>query len=261
MRGVLHATRAVVIAVVALGLLVAACADDDDDSMSDAPSPTSGREVHSTSTPDPDDRATTTSSGSAMHTTTTADPGEFRSAVEPVDAAALGASWTAGIGCAPPEDLATVIVTHRGFDGSVHEGRIIVAADLADSVVSIFATLFDADFPIERMEPVSAYGGDDDASMRANNTSGYNCRTIAGTDRLSQHAIGMAIDVNPLVNPWVHDGLVDPPEGAAYADRSRTEPGMIHADDVVVEAFAAHGWSWGGYWSEPDYQHFSTTGR
>lgn len=203
---------------------------------------------------------TTTTAATATTTASTAAPEVFASTVGAVTAADLAASWTDGLGCTPPDELAAIDMTHWGLDGTVRRGRLIVAAAVADDVVAIFARLFEARFPIERMEPVSVYGGDDDASMRANNTSGYNCRTIAGTDRLSQHGLGLAIDVNPLVNPWVHDGSVDPPEGTDFADRSRTDPGIIHADDAVVRAFEDHGWSWGGYWDEPDYQHFSTTG-
>src|SRR3546814_3477803 len=78
----------------------------------------------------------------------------------------------------------------------------------------------------------------------------------------SEHSYGRAIDINPLHNPYVRNGSVDPPEGATWADRSRRDPGMIHPDDAVVRAFAAQGWAWGGYWSSgKDYQHFSASGR
>ena len=106
------------------------------------------------------------------------------------------------------------------------------------------------------MVPVDRYGADDQASMRANNTSGYNCRTVAGSQTLSNHAFGKAVDINPLHNPYVKGDSVDPPEGAPWADRSNHRPGMIYGSDAVVDAFAARGWSWGGYWSNPDYQHF-----
>ena len=109
--------------------------------------------------------------------------------------------------------------------------------------------------------PVDAYGADDQTSMRANNTSAFNCRFVAGTTTLSQHGLGLAIDLNPLHNPYVKGGTVDPPEGAPWADRSRTDPGMIKPG-AVVDAFASRGWRWGGYWSGgKDYQHFSTSGR
>jgi hypothetical protein len=165
------------------------------------------------------------------------------------------------MGCVEPSSLRAVNVTHWGYDGGVKQGRIIVAATQAENAAAIFRDLYSARFPIQRVVPIDAYGADDQASMRANNTSGFNCRFVAGTTTLSQHGLGQAIDVNPLHNPYVKNGAVDPPEGAPWADRSRNDPGMIHADDEVVDAFAAHGWSWGGYWSSgKDYQHFSTTG-
>ncbi|MDD9205334.1 M15 family metallopeptidase, partial [Georgenia sp. 10Sc9-8] len=113
-----------------------------------------------------------------------------------------------------------------------------------------------------RMVPVDAYGGDDGASMAANNTSAFNCRTITGGSGWSEHSYGRAIDINPLANPYVAGSTVLPAAGWAYADRIRDAAGMIHAGDEVVRAFAERGWLWGGYWTYPkDYQHFSTSGR
>ena len=142
------------------------------------------------------------------------------------------------------------------------QGRLIVAANLANGMVEVFRDLYNARYPIERMEPIDVYGGDDMRSMRANNTSAFNCRAVTGGTGWSEHAYGRAIDVNPFVNPYVKGSTVLPPESAPYADRSRTDPGMIHSDDAVVRAFAKRGWSWGGSWSSlKDYQHFSTSGR
>ena len=153
-------------------------------------------------------------------------------------------------------------VSHIGYDGEVHTGRLIVAGEVASDIVEIMSRLFEAGFPIERMEPVDVYDGDDDLSMAANNTSAFNCRAVTGGSSWSEHSYGSAIDVNPLVNPYVIGATVLPPEGATYADRNLEAQGMIHAGDVVVEAFAAYGWVWGGTWSSPkDYQHFSTSGR
>lgn len=153
-------------------------------------------------------------------------------------------------------------VSHVGYDRDAHTGRLIVDAAHAERMVVVFRDLYAARFPIQRMEPVDRYGSDDQASMRANNTSAFNCRYVAGTTRWSEHSYGRAVDVNPLVNPYVQGSSVDPPEGAPYADRNRTDQGMIHADDAVVQAFARQGWSWGGYWSGgKDYQHFSASGR
>jgi hypothetical protein len=129
-------------------------------------------------------------------------------------------------------------------------------------MVEIMRALFDARFPIERMDPIDVYDGDDDASMAANNTSAFNCRPVTGGSRWSEHAYGIAIDVNPLVNPYVRRDLVLPPGGAPYVDRAVDAPGMIHEGDIVVDTFARFGWYWAGSSSFPkDYQHFSTTGR
>jgi hypothetical protein len=185
----------------------------------------------------------------------------FTSAVETVTAAQLGSSWRPGCPLGP-EQLRAVVVSHWGDDGQVHTGRVIVDAAHADRIVAVFRDLFAARFPIHRMVPIDQYGSDDQASMRANNTSGFNCRYVAGTTSWSEHSYGRAIDVNPLVNPYVKGGSVDPPEGAPYADRSRTDPGMVHDGDAAVRAFAAQDWSWGGYWTNgKDYQHFSASGR
>jgi hypothetical protein len=198
--------------------------------------------------------------------TTTAAPvttvATFTSSITAVDAARMSFSWRPG--CPVPlSDLRLVNVTYWGFDDSPHQGELVVQGRFAEPMVSVFAQLFDARFPIERMELVDAYEGNDDRSMVANNTSAFNCREVAGRPGvLSEHALGNAIDVNPLINPWVHSGKVDPPEGAQYADRSADWKGVIRADDVVVRAFASIGWGWGGNWpGSPDYQHFSANGQ
>jgi hypothetical protein len=158
--------------------------------------------------------------------------------------------------------LRLLTVDHWGFDGTVHRGRLIVNVYQAGPVLGVMRKLFDARFPFRRIWLIDAYGSNDDRSMAANNTSAFNCRYVAGTTRWSEHAYGRAIDVNPVQNPYVSGSHVSPPAGRAYTDRSRRAPGMIHAGDVVVRAFASIGWKWGGYWRSPkDYQHFSATGR
>lgn len=204
--------------------------------------------------------STTTSAAQAPVSSSTTTDTSYRSSVEAVSVEELGTSYTPGRGCAEPAALRAVNVRHWGDEGTVHEGRIIVAATQAEAVETIFGDLFAARFPITSIIPVDRFDADDQASMRANNTSGYNCRTVAGTTKLSNHALGLAIDVNPLVNPYVKGSVVDPPEGTAWADRSADHPGMIRDGDVAVQAFARHGWAWGGHWSSPDYQHFSTSG-
>jgi hypothetical protein len=173
-----------------------------------------------------------------------------------------GVSWHPGcpVGI---DDLRLVEVDHWGFDGAVHRGGIVVHADYAADVVNVFHRLFDERFPIERMQLIDDFDGSDDASMAANNTSGFNCRTVGDTSRWSEHAFGRAIDVNPVQNPFIdRTGRVHPPASQPYVDRSRDAVGMIHPDGPAVRAFASIGWAWGGDWtSVKDYHHFSATGR
>ena len=182
----------------------------------------------------------------------------FSGAVEPVRWADLRFSYRKGCPVGPAQ-LRTVSVSHWGFDGKPRVGRIVVAKRLAPGLVTVFRELWDARFPIRRLRPVSEYRGSDDASMAADNTSGFNCRFVGGTSRWSMHAYGEAIDVNPVENPYVNVSTVLPPAARAYVDRSPYRKGMAVNGGVLVRAFAAAGWKWGA--SFGDYQHFSTTGR
>lgn len=169
-----------------------------------------------------------------------------------------GVSWHPDPRCPPFEALRLVTVGYVDLGGQVREGQLVVAAAVAEEIVTIFGGLFDLAFPIERMELIEAYGGDDDASMAANNTSAFNFRNVAGTHVLSRHALGLAIDINPRMNPMLIDGAVFPPSGASYTDRHRDRPGMISRPGPVVALFDAHGWEWGGDWSPmKDYHHFT----
>ena len=182
----------------------------------------------------------------------------FTGTVERVRWADLRFSYRAGCPVGPSE-LRAVAVSYWGFDGTPHVGRIVVAKAVAPGLVSVFRTLWQAKFPIRRLQPVSVYRGSDDASMAADNTSAFNCRFVGGTSRWSMHAYGEAIDVNPVENPYVRGATVSPPAGRAYLDRSSARPGMAVRGGTLVRAFAAAGWKWGA--SFGDYQHFSTTGR
>lgn len=174
----------------------------------------------------------------------------------------IGSSWHRGCPVRI-RDLRLLRMDYWGFDRTVHRGRMIVHADQAHRVRRVFKRLFDARFPIRRMRLVDAYGGSDDRSMAADNTSGFNCRRVGGpSSPWSQHAYGRAIDLNPIENPYVAGSYVSPPAGARFVDRSLRKKGMIHAGDVVVRAFASQDWKWGGYWTYPkDYQHFSRNGH
>ncbi|HET6996966.1 MAG TPA: M15 family metallopeptidase [Solirubrobacterales bacterium] len=172
-----------------------------------------------------------------------------------------GVSWHPGcpVGFA---GLRLLTVTHWGFDGRVHRGRLVVNRDQAAGMLRVMRSLYRLRYPIRRMRLVDAYGGDDHRSMDADNTSAFNCRVVAGSPGVwSEHAYGRAIDVNPIENPYVTEsGYVSPPAGAPFAERAHAK-GVIHSGGPVVAAFEAIGWEWGGNWSWPkDYQHFSATG-
>jgi hypothetical protein len=171
-------------------------------------------------------------------------------------------SWRRGCPVGPVE-LRLLLLDYWGFDGRVHRGELIVHRDHARRVLGVFGKLFTARYPIQRLRLVDAYRADDDRSMAANNTSGFNCRRVSGSSSWSEHAFGRAVDLNPLRNPYVtRAGRVSPPAGRPYANRARRATGMLHGGDTFVRAFAAAGWRWGGDWSgSRDYQHFSSTGR
>ena len=186
----------------------------------------------------------------------------FSSSVAPVTAADLAGSWRPGCPVSPAE-LRLVRVSHWGFDARTHDGALVVNATGVEAIVEVFRHLFDQRFPIRRMETIDVFGGDDDASMAADNTSAFNCRNAVsiGPPRWSTHAYGLAIDVNPVENPYLLGSAVLPPAGRAYVDRSTYRDGMAVDGGVLTAAFASVGWSWGGTWGSPDYQHFSATGR
>jgi hypothetical protein len=173
-----------------------------------------------------------------------------------------GSSWRPGCPVGM-DDLRLVRVTHVGFDGEAHPGKLVVHRWFADDMVSVFRKLFRADFPIRQMRLVDRYGADDMRSMAADNTSAFNCRYRGGVCcTWSMHAFGKAIDINPVENPYVGSWGVSPPNGAEFVDRSDRRPGMIYRNDRVWRAFRAIGWEWGGTWTTTkDYQHFSANGR
>ena len=161
-------------------------------------------------------------------------------------------------------DLRYVRMTYVGFDGNPHAGEMVVHKDYAVPVARVFKRLYDARWPIRRMRLVDDYRVDDNRSMAANNTSGYNCRRVAGSRAWSAHAYGAAIDINPVQNPDLTGVSVAPSAGRRFADTDRSADahpprGVITANGPVVRAFGRIGWEWGGTWSsQKDYQHFSS---
>ncbi len=183
---------------------------------------------------------------------------EARSLTPEEKAAMTGVTWRRG--CPVPlEDLRHVTIAYWTFDGEVRQGALVVNADVVDATTQAFRRLFEIRFPIRRMEPIEAYGGDDFASIEADNTSAFNCRNATGSTKWSMHAYGRAIDVNPLENPYVYgSGKTSHPGSVTYLDRANVRPGMVVEGSAAVAAFDAAGWGWGGRWTSPvDHQHFS----
>lgn len=163
-----------------------------------------------------------------------------------------------GKGCVVSrENLRYVRVLHVGFDEKTHIGELVCNQALADCFVSVFKELYEESYPIEKMLLIDEYDGDDEKSMEDNNTSCFNFRRVPGSDHLSQHAYGRAIDINPLYNPYITAEGYMPVNAGAYTDRSENTPHKIDTDDLCYQVFVKRGFFWGGNWnSVKDYQHF-----
>lgn len=164
----------------------------------------------------------------------------------------------------PYRDLRYVKVRYYDFSGKVQKGELIVNKKIAKKTVKIFYELYQIKYPIERMKLVDEYGADDEQSMRANNTSAFNYRTVAGTNKLSKHALGMAIDINPRINPYINSkGILTPANAKVYQCRNKKKCKgkyaryMIQSNSKITKIFKKYGFSWGGDWKySKDYQHF-----
>ena len=164
----------------------------------------------------------------------------------------------------PFRELSYLRVLHYGFDHQVQIGELVVNQKIAQDIIEVMQVLFAHKYPIEKMFLVDEYEADDIASMEDNNSSAFNYRHIDGTTTLSQHSLGLAIDINPLYNPYVRkiDGetVVLPIQGTEYTDREREISYYIKKGDVCYQAFLDLGFTWGGDWNNSkDYQHFQKT--
>jgi peptidoglycan L-alanyl-D-glutamate endopeptidase CwlK len=151
-------------------------------------------------------------------------------------------------------DLCLLDVRYYSFDGMLHQGQLVVHKDIKADVVEIFRLIERLRFPVNKAVPIVAYGWSDDASMADNNASAFNYRTVAGTKRLSRHACGLAVDINPFRNPVVYNSGRISPQGAVYRPG---DPGVLTTGHPVVEEFLKRGWQWGAnFKSMKDYHHF-----
>jgi hypothetical protein len=160
-----------------------------------------------------------------------------------------GSSWRSDEPrCPRLDELAYLTLDHVTFDGGVAQGELIVAATIARRALELFRRLYALGFPIRQMRLVDDFEASDARSMSADNSSAFNFRMIAGTSILSQHALGRAIDINPVENPWRRPGTILPVEGIPYAERAHVRLGMIVRPGPVVAVFDELGWEWGGDW-------------
>lgn len=160
------------------------------------------------------------------------------------------------------DDLAWLRVAFWGFDDRRHTGELLVHEDVARDLVSVFARLYAAKFPMEQVTIQTDQELHAPPTGDGNPTTAFACRPTTGGTQVSQHAYGLAVDVNSFQNPYVSGDLVLPELAGAYRNRGHKRPGMIEANDPVVRAFASIGWEWGGLWASlKDYQHFSKNGR
>ena len=151
------------------------------------------------------------------------------------------------------ENLELVEVYYYGFDEKLHKGQLVVHKEVADDIKEIFDFIKESKFPLNKVIPMSAYDWSDEKSMMDNNTSAFNYRFISGTRVTSKHAYGLAIDINPLLNPYIKNEQ-SIPTGSKY---DTTKAGTISSGSQLVREFKDRGWKWGGDWKNlKDYQHF-----
>ena len=161
----------------------------------------------------------------------------------------------------PLQDLRYVKIRYIDFDGKKQNGELICNQKIAQDLVEIFSELYDRQYPLASVRLVDDFGGDDLASMEADNTSCFNFREVTasggGRHKLSLHAYGLAVDLNPLYNPYVKKGKILPQSAKPYANRKNANPYRIDHEDLAYQLFTSHGFTWGGDWkSLKDYQHF-----
>lgn len=162
----------------------------------------------------------------------------------------------------PRSDLCYMIILHRNMDGQAVVGELVVNKEISADILEIMRELYELNYPIEQVRLIDYYDGDDERSMAANNSSAFNWRTLTGSStKISRHAMGMAIDINPLYNPYYkfYRGIetIKPEEGEPYVDRMWEFPYIIEEDDICYQLFLERGFKWGGDWrSLKDYQHF-----
>jgi len=167
----------------------------------------------------------------------------------------------------PLEELRYLHVLHKDLSGKTLEGELICNVSIAENLLDIFKKLYEANYPIEKIRLIDEYAADDELSMSDNNSSCFNFRYVSYTNRISLHGYGLAVDINPLYNPYIKsvDGkkIIAPANADDFEDRTKNFPYKIDENDLCYKLFTAHGFLWGGkdLPDEKDYQHFFKEGR
>jgi len=161
----------------------------------------------------------------------------------------------------PRSQLRYLHLLHKNLSGQTMEGELVCNEKIADLLLLIFKELYKASYPIEKIRLIDEYDADDEASMSDNNSSCFNFRFISHTKKISLHGQGLAVDINPLYNPYFKKvggkTVVEPAASEPYLDRSKDFPYKIHRNDLAFLLFSKYGFEWGGSWSDrKDYQHF-----
>jgi D-alanyl-D-alanine carboxypeptidase len=258
---------------VAITLTLAACGTSTDGvGAAGAPSSPAQGTPPAVASPSPTPE---TASGSTATETQPAERSGFKGKIGPLPdglaAEMRGTTWKPG--CPVPlEDLRILRFNYWGFDNTLDRGPLVVNASVAEDVLWVFKQVYEAEFPIKKVALATEFKPARFEQHRRitshrSVTASFNCRPVVTPtgpgDDFSQHAYGLAIDLNPVQNPYVTaSGFVRNRAAERYLDRSRHLEGMIHQGDVVFRSFAAIGWEWGGNWSgDKDYMHFSLLGR
>ncbi|KNF10035.1 D-alanyl-D-alanine carboxypeptidase [Gottschalkia purinilytica] len=181
----------------------------------------------------------------------------YQSIPEEIKKKMIGLSWHENNNISL-DDLSYIKVLHWGFDNKIHKGELVVHNKVSKEIVDIFKELYYVKYPIDKIKIIDEYEANDKLSMEDNNTSAFCYRNIAsGSNNISKHAYGVAIDINPVQNPYINKDKILPISSKDYIDRSNVRKGMIVKDDALYLAFKKRGWIWGGEWKYiKDYQHF-----
>ncbi len=234
----------------------------------------SAEEPTADSTPEPDDTPSSTLTGASLNGSSqfenrvTYTEGFYYEAIsDTLRRYITGISYPAEDAEISLDELRYVHIWHYNFNDDPVEGELICNEAIAQDLVEIFYELYRNEYQLEQVLLIDEFDGDDISSMEANNTSCFNYRPIQDSNRLSKHALGLAVDINPLYNPYITyntDGTEDvsPVSGSTYADRSASFSYKIDESDLCYKLFIQHGFTWGGNWNNcKDYQHFQKVFR